>query len=172
MLRSPVFAVFAAFAALSCAFATRAQPQTEEQKLIHLVEDRLASAYTLNRLRRAPDYSVLDRIFPSWDGNKPAEARKRWVNNNYSSYRVSYRVDSVYIGASGVAELTGKKQTRAEQIIKHKKYRAIEWADIKSGNWPLHGNKVVKKHTPWQKFKITAQKNEKGKWRILSEHIH
>lgn len=124
----------------------------EKLALIELIEDRLATAYTISGMQEVPDFGTLDRIYPKWHGGEPAKARRLWTFHKYRSYKVFYLVHSVYMDQPDKAKVKGKKQVHAASKVKFLKLLPR-----------------VKRKITENLFIITCRRNSSGLWEIVQE---
>ena len=127
----------------------------EKAALITLVEDRLSRAYTITRPGQLPDFATLDELFPSWDGGKPGRARRRWLEQHYTFYKVKYRVYSVRLTSSYTAEIRG------ERIVK-----AVR--EVPFLHWFHRDSERVSR----QRFLMEAYRSPEEGWRIRRETLY
>jgi hypothetical protein len=118
--------------------------------IIELIEDRLATAYTVRSDLEALDYGTLDRIYPDWHNGDPAKARR--TLDGYRIHIVSYVVHSVFLTQPDMAEVKGEKQVALLRRVKFLKF--------------FHR---TKKETSKARFNIICRRNESGTWEIMKE---
>jgi hypothetical protein len=118
--------------------------------VIELIEDRLATAYTVRSDLETLDYGTLDRIYPDWHNGDPAEARR--TLDGCRIHIVSYEVHSVFFTQPGMAEVKGEKQVALLRRVKFLKF--------------FHR---TKKETSKARFNIICRRDESGTWEIIKE---
>lgn len=122
----------------------------DKLEVIKLIEDRLATAYTVRSDLETFDYGTLDRIYPDWHNGDPAKARR--TMDGYRIHIVSYVVHSVFFTQPDVAEVKGEKRVAALRKVKFLKF--------------FHR---TKKETSKTRFNIICRRNESGTWEIMKE---
>jgi hypothetical protein len=118
--------------------------------IIELIEDRLATAYTVRSDLETLDYGTLDRIYPGWHNGDPAKARR--TLDGFRIHIVSYEVHSVFLTQPDMAEVKGEKQVALLRRVKFLKY--------------FHRTKKEMSKT---RFNIICRRNESGTWEIIKE---
>jgi len=122
----------------------------EKLAIIHVIEDRLAAAYTLRTREDEPDFGTLDQIYPEWHNGEPAKQRRQWTFHDYLYHLVSYSVHSVWINRPDTAVVKGKKKV---QSLRRKKFLKYFHSNI---------DKTDETH-----FEITCRRNPSGEWAIV-----
>jgi hypothetical protein len=149
-------------------------PVRDREKIIELVEDDLAQAYTflVDSSHKLPHYEVLDRIFPQWHHGEPAVARQMWLTLNFAAHIVLYRIDYVFLAGQTTALVAGK--------------RLVVWTRepgssiAGKGLWPFqmwtnlmqHENSRCVKCTDVTyavRFRMKLKRGESGDWTIEEE---
>ena len=126
--------------------------QKTRYEIISLIEDRLASAYSIKSSSESPDFGTLDIIYPEWHNGSPVEARRNWSSHNYEKYDVSYVVYSVYENQPGLATAKGEKE------IKFSRWYGFWSSPVK-----------MKEEITRKPFTIICVQDASGEWSILSE---
>jgi hypothetical protein len=145
-----VLGVFVAVFPGQTLFAGDTATDPDKLRIVELIEDELASAYTKRSAMETPDFGTLDRIFPAWHGGDPAHARRKLDNCRY--YVVSYTVSSVVLPGPDAASVTGEKTVELSR-----KTTLLKWI-------PRDQTRKTR-----YRFTMECRRREDGGWYIAEE---
>lgn len=174
---TPLIAAFAVLVFLEPVRSTAQEEETELQirdKIINLIENELSEAYTFTEssMHRVPHFEVLDQIFPNWHHGSPSVARQFWVNADYKTFMVLYRVDYVYIVNNVSVKVEGKRLViwnQGEDSPDYAKLWPFQlWASISKRT---HRDNTYLAALYPMRYKMKLTVNEKGDWYIAEERI-
>jgi hypothetical protein len=143
-------------------------------KIVDLIENELAQAYsyTASSTHRLPHFEVIDQIFPKWHHGNPSAARQFWVNADYRTFVVLYRVDYVYLLNDAAAQVEGKRLviwSETEDELNIEKYWPFQlWASLEKRTQRDNSYLSAAYAIPY-KMKMTL--NEKGEWIVTEETL-
>ncbi len=113
-----VWMMTAVLAVPAAAVAADPPDRADKRAVIDLIEQRLASAWTIRTPDDSPAFGVLDAVFPAWHGGDPAGARRKWTFHGYERYRPVYSVRSVHLKMPGLATAKGKRTVTVHRRVK------------------------------------------------------
>ncbi len=142
--------------------------------IIDLIEKDLSQAYsyTQSSTHRLPHFEIIDKIYPKWHHGNAAAARQFWLNANYRTFMVLYRVDYVYLINDAAARVEGKRLivwNENEEGIDIEKYWPFQlWAALGKRT---HRDNTYLSAAYAQRYKMKLALNEKGEWVVAEEMI-
>ncbi len=142
------------FCFAAAAYAQDSPERTEKKKLIAMIENELAGAWTIGSPEDNPCFGTLDRLYPEWHGGDPAAARRKWTFHGYETYHVFYRVYTLDMSQPGLAVLKGKKTVLQQRMI----------------TFSIFPPELKRETFSWN-FSVICRCLPSGEWKIIKETV-